>query len=101
MVDDSQATTIDAFDESTPPATDETDTDSSSDSDGYGTPRKFIRRFQEAIGGRFRLDPAAGAEPTPIADTRFTKADDGLAKSWRGYRSIYLNPPYEGVIEQF
>jgi hypothetical protein len=65
----------------------------------YGTPRDWIRAFHDAIGGKFGLDPTSGAEPIPIADTRFTKADDGLSQSWLGYDSIYLNPPFDKFEE--
>lgn len=74
----------------------------STDSDEYGTPRWLVETLLEAVpdnlltNGRFSLDPASGAEPTPIATHRYTKADDGLAQPWRGPHidSIYLNPPY-------
>jgi len=63
--------------------------------DEYGTPRWLIRRLTDAIGGRFALDPAAGAEPTPIAEERYTKAEDGLSQDWTSADGpIYLNPPY-------
>jgi phage N-6-adenine-methyltransferase len=63
--------------------------------DEYGTPRWLIRQLTEAIGGRFALDPAAGAEPTPIAEECYTKVEDGLSQDWTGVDGpIYLNPPY-------
>jgi phage N-6-adenine-methyltransferase len=63
--------------------------------DEYGTPRWLIRRLTDAIGGRFALDPAAGAEPTPLAEERYTKAEDGLSQDWTSVDGpIYLNPPY-------
>lgn len=70
--------------------------------DEYGTPRWLIDRLLDTIppklltGGKFSLDPASGAEPTPVAAQRYTKSDDGLTQSWRGphVKSIYLNPPY-------
>lgn len=65
-----------------------------SGSDEYGTPRWLIRRLTDYQ--KFDLDPAAGAEPMPIAQARFTEDDDGLSQSWTGpsIDSIYLNPPY-------
>lgn len=70
------------------------DSSDSGGSDEYGTPRWLIRRLTDHQ--TFDLDPAAGAEPIPIADQRFTKTDDGLSQSWTGsdINSIYLNPPY-------
>jgi phage N-6-adenine-methyltransferase len=63
--------------------------------DEYGTPRWLIRRLTDAVGGLFALDPAAGAEPQPIAQERYTKAEDGLSQDWTTVDGpIYLNPPY-------
>jgi phage N-6-adenine-methyltransferase len=89
-------TSLDAFNSGeAPTATKEEATDDEEGgSDEYGTPRWLVRALLGAIGGLFGLDPAAGAEPMQIGETRFTKADDGLSKSWTGVDSIYLNPPY-------
>jgi len=57
----------------------------------YATPPKIWRPLDRAVDG-FDLDPASGAEPTPIADERFTVADDGLTQPWFG--SVWLNPPW-------
>lgn len=61
--------------------------------DERGTPAHVIRLFQDAIGGLFDLDPAAGAEPIQIARERYTKAENGLARDWSG-SAVWLNPPY-------
>lgn len=60
-------------------------------SDEYATPPSLWRPLARAVGG-FDLDPASGAESTPIAETRFTKEDDGLARAWFG--NVWLNPPF-------
>lgn len=60
-------------------------------SDEYATPASIWRPLARALGG-FDLDPASGAESTPIASTRFTKEDDGLSRAWFG--SVWLNPPF-------
>lgn len=60
-------------------------------SDEYATPPTLWRPIARAVGG-FDLDPASGAESTPIADTRYTKEDDGLSQSWFG--TVWLNPPF-------
>jgi hypothetical protein len=60
-------------------------------SDEYATPPSIWRPLARAVNG-FDLDPASGAESTPIASTRFTKVDDGLSKSWFG--TVWLNPPF-------
>lgn len=62
-----------------------------SSSDEFGTPVSFHRPLARAVGG-FDLDPAAGAEATPLASTRFTKDDDGLTQAWFG--RVWLNPPF-------
>ncbi|MFA9517023.1 DNA N-6-adenine-methyltransferase [Halopenitus sp. H-Gu1] len=70
---------------------------SQSGNDERGTPTQFIRRLHSAIGGLFDLDPCSGAEPIPIAKTRFDIEDNGLAQDWTGYDSIYVNPPYSDL----
>ncbi len=60
-------------------------------SDEFGTPADFHRPLAEAVGG-FDLDPASGAEATPLASTRYTEEDDGLAQEWFG--TVWLNPPF-------
>ena len=61
------------------------------DNDEVATSPELWRPIKERVGG-FDLDPAAGAEPTPIAEERYTKEDDGLAQSWHG--NVWLNPPF-------
>lgn len=57
----------------------------------YATPPEIWRPLSRAVGG-FDLDPASGAESTPIAPERFTKEDDGLTQPWHG--DVFLNPPW-------
>jgi len=57
----------------------------------YATPPEIWRPLSQAVGG-FDLDPASGAESTPIAPNRYTKEDDGLTKAWFG--EVWLNPPW-------
>jgi len=57
----------------------------------WGTPEWIWKPLADSLGG-FDLDPASGAEAAPIADTRFTVKDDGLAQDWFG--DVWLNPPY-------
>jgi len=59
--------------------------------DEVATKPKLWRPLSRGIGG-FDLDPAAGCEPTPIADNRYTKEDDGLTQPW--YGTVWLNPPF-------
>lgn len=61
------------------------------DDNEYATPMKIWWPLSQAVGG-FDVDPASGAESTPIAPTRYTKEDDGRTKAWRGW--VFLNPPW-------
>jgi len=58
---------------------------------GWATPREYWEPLADALGG-FDLDPASGAEATPIADDRYTVADNGLEQPW--YGDVWVNPPY-------
>jgi len=69
------------------------------------TKRDLWQPIAERVNG-FDLDPAAGCEPTPIADERYTPEDDGLAQPWHG--AVWLNPPfsdktpwYKRVVSQY
>lgn len=61
------------------------------DDNDYATPPKLWRPLARAVDG-FDVDPASGAESTPIAPTRYTKEDDGLRQAWHGW--VFLNPPW-------
>jgi phage N-6-adenine-methyltransferase len=63
----------------------------SSETDEWATPPEFVRPLADAVGG-FELDPASGAERSPIAAEVYTEADDGLTSSWFG--TVWCNPPY-------
>lgn len=63
----------------------------SDSSDDYATPTWLWRKLAHPLEG-FDVDPASGAESTPIAETRYTKEDDGLSQSWHG--DVWLNPPF-------
>jgi hypothetical protein len=61
------------------------------ENDSVATSPKVWRPISNSIGG-FDLDPAAGCEPTPIAENRYTPEDDGLTSEWFG--NVWLNPPF-------
>ena len=69
--------------------------DTDRENDAVATKPELWRPIAEKVGG-FDLDPAAGCEPTPIADTRYTEADDGLAQPWFG--TVWLNPPFSEKV---
>jgi phage N-6-adenine-methyltransferase len=62
----------------------------------WGTPEWVVEPLEDSVGG-FDLDPAAGAEPRPYADERWTGLPgvDGLSRHW--YGRVWLNPPYGRV----
>jgi hypothetical protein len=54
-------------------------------------------RVLKALGG-FDLDPCAPiVRPWPMADSHYTKDDDGLSQPWVG--RIWMNPPYSKRID--
>lgn len=66
---------------------------------GYMPPSKTVEwetpiDFYNALDNEFNfnLDPCA-ADDNHKCNKYFTKADNGLLKSWGGYR-VYCNPPY-------
>jgi len=59
--------------------------------DSVATKRELWQPIADKMGG-FDVDPASGAEDTPIAETCYTKEDNGLTKQWPG--TIWLNPPF-------
>jgi len=61
------------------------------DGDEYATPPSLWRPLARAVGG-FDVDPCSGAESTPIAPTRYTAEEDGLAQAWHG--DVWVNPPF-------
>jgi hypothetical protein len=61
------------------------------ENDDVATKPDLWRPLADAMDG-FDLDPAAGCEPTPIADTRYTPDDGGLTSPWFG--TVWLNPPF-------
>jgi ParB family chromosome partitioning protein len=62
------------------------------DQESY-TPAQYIEATREVMGG-IDLDPASceAAQEVIMAETYFTKEDNGLDKPWNG--NVFLNPPY-------
>ena len=61
------------------------------ENDTVATKRELWEPIAKRIGG-FDLDPAAGCEPTQIAEERYTVEDDGMLQPW--YGTVWLNPPF-------
>ena len=60
----------------------------------YATRPEVWRPLSRAVDG-FDVDPCSGAEPTPIAPTRYDRDDDGLAQKWHG--AVWMNPPWSST----
>lgn len=65
----------------------------SSSSDEYSTPSWVFDPLNRLY--RFTLDPCASKENAKC-EKFYTREDDGLSKSWAGYR-VFMNPPYSEV----
>lgn len=69
----------------------------SSESDEWYTPPHIIQALVEALGQRFGLDPASGAEEGAYAEVTIEAEEDGLQADWQtlaGNSPIYANYPY-------
>lgn len=62
----------------------------SSKTDDWATPQDFFDNLNKTFN--FTLDPCASHENHKCAKY-YTKADDGLSKSWEG-ETVFMNPPY-------
>lgn len=69
----------------------------SSEEDEWLTPPEIVDGVLEVLG-EVDLDPCSNTfgEPAVPAVSRFTEADDGLAREWGG--RVYMNPPYGAAI---
>lgn len=73
----------------------EYDRSSISSNKDYNTPPKYIEVVRDFIGGRISLDPCSNNSSMVDAETEWTLPEnDGLKKDWRGFKSIFVNPPY-------
>lgn len=69
----------------------------SSQTDTWSTPNDFYSRLNKEFS--FTLDPCAD-ETNHKCEKYFTKDDNGLAQSWRGY-TVFCNPPYGKGIKEW
>lgn len=69
----------------------------SSESEEWATPKKLFDELNEEFF--FTLDPCATKENAKC-ERYYTKADDGLSKSWRNER-VFCNPPYGRTISKW
>lgn len=65
-----------------------------SQSQSWGTPKKYVDVIKRFLGGSIDLDPCSNEFSIVQAGTEFILPDnDGLREEWN-YRTIYMNPPY-------
>lgn len=65
-----------------------------SQSQSWGTPKKYIRAVKKFFGGTISLDPCSNEYSIVCAETEFMlPGRDGLCKDWN-FPTIYVNPPY-------
>lgn len=67
------------------------------DRSDWETPRDLFDRLDRFW--HFDLDPASTDE-NALCEKHFTKADDGLAQSWKGHR-VWCNPPYGRDVKRW
>ena len=64
-----------------------------SNSDEWETPQALFDELDEEF--HFNLDPCA-TPSTAKCEKYYTASDNGLARSWGGYR-VFCNPPYSEI----
>jgi phage N-6-adenine-methyltransferase len=69
----------------------------------WTTPRDFLERLYEVVGGAFTLDPCSPVRSGPRAPVqariRYTEEDDGLNRPWVG--TVFVNPPYGRALPRW
>ncbi len=65
-----------------------------SQSQGWGTPLKYVKAIKRFFGNSIALDPCSNQHSIVYAETEFMLPhNDGLREDWN-YPTIYMNPPY-------
>lgn len=65
-----------------------------SQSQTWGTPKKYVDAVKRFFGGSISLDPCSNAFSIVNAETEYSLPEkDGLKESW-DFSTIYVNPPY-------
>jgi len=65
-----------------------------SQSQRWGTPKKYVDAIKKFFGGSIALDPCSNEHSIVNAETEFMlPKNDGLVEEW-DYPTIYMNPPY-------
>ncbi len=65
-----------------------------SQSQHWGTPKKYVDAVKEVFNGIINLDPCSNEYSIVKAETEYRLPEkDGLKESWN-FKKIYVNPPY-------
>jgi hypothetical protein len=65
-----------------------------SQSQDWGTPKKYVEAVRKFFGGAIDLDPCSNPYSIVHAGVEYVLPEhDGLRQSWN-YKRIYINPPY-------
>jgi hypothetical protein len=65
-----------------------------SQSQSWGTPKKYVDAIENFFNGKISLDPCSNEYSIVNAETEFKLPErDGLKEKWN-YPTIYMNPPY-------
>ena len=65
-----------------------------SQSQAWGTPKKYVKAVKKFFGGSIALDPCSNEFSFVHAQTEYMLPEnDGLSESW-DFPTIYVNPPY-------
>lgn len=69
------------------------------DKDDWQTPPELVQDLQQAVD-RIDLDPCAHPETSIGArNWALDKGIDGLERSWNGYKTVFVNPPFSYKTE--
>jgi hypothetical protein len=58
------------------------------------TPPQYVEAVRACFGGTIALDPCSNKYSVVGAEVEYQLPIDGLVASWKGYPTIYVNPPY-------
>jgi hypothetical protein len=69
-------------------------TNPEAETDTWNTPPELLALVYEVLGDPVTLDPCSNATSIVHAKRKWARKDDGYSRSWKGYRTAFVNPPY-------